>query len=313
MRLTDKGYTPLNGEKLPSDLVPKLLLKLYELFSDYYDPQRGKVLRRTLAACRLVCRHWSTIVTPKRSWFTIRVYGREWASCSWYRVRRPPSQLQDERTRDQEGDTGWFTRNYREYLMKSHPRFLPELTQNIVPWFYGRADNSYSNFHFCREDVNRSVIQSTLAACCLVSREWNKIFTPALYEEIFLGVKNPLLTQSLLHRTFRQLQPAHKALVKTMTIAPAEDGSTANLLSICFSMPNLRRLMLDFEKFDLSTLHPSFAQQLQSLSKWSTIRVVENYYDCVIVNWGSLLHYIDFTRRSKSASRRFGAGGFGSR
>ena len=305
IRLTDEDYTPLNGEKLPSKLIPKLLLKLYELFSDYYDPQRGKVLRRTLAACRLVCRQWSKIVAPKRSWFIIRVDGKEWASCSWYRVRRPPLQLQDGRRRDQESDTGPFTQSYSENLMKSHPKFLPELTQNILPGFYKREDNYHGYFRW--KDEEKSVIQSTLAACCLVSREWNRIFTPVLYEEIFLGVKNPLLTRSLLHRTFRQTHPAHKALVKTMTIAPAVDGSTANLLSICFSLPNLRKLILDFKRFDLSTLNPNFVQQLRSLSTLCTIQIQEDGHNVEIGGWESLPCYVDFMRRTKSASLGFHA------
>ena len=209
-RLTMQEYTPLNKEKLPSQLIPRLLLKLYELSPDYYDPQYVKGLHRTLAACRLVCREWSKIVIPKRSWFIIRVGYKEWASCSWYRVRRPPLQSQDGSRTNQESDTVWCAQNYREDLMKSHPKFLPELTENILPGFYKRADNSYGNFRW--KDEEKSVIQSTLSACCLVSSEWNRTFTPILYEDIYLGEKNPLLTQSLLHRTLRQTQPAHKAL-----------------------------------------------------------------------------------------------------
>ena len=195
--------------------------------------------------------------------------------------------------------------------MKSHPKFLPELTQNILPGFYKRADKSYVKFRW--KDEEKSVIQSTLAACCLVSREWNRIFTPILYGDIFFGGKKPLLTRSLLHRTLCQTQPTHKTLVKTMTIAPAEDGSTANLLSICFSMPNLRKLILDFDKFDLSTLNPNFVQQLRSLSTLCTIQMGEDGHNVRIGNWGSLPSYTNFTRHSKSTSRRFLASSTGSR
>ena len=191
--------------------------------------------------------------------------------------------------------------------MKSHPKFLPELTQNILPGFYKRSGTR------SWMDEEKSVIQNTLAACCLVSREWNKIFTPVLYGDIFLGKKKPLLTRSLLHRTFRQTQPAHKALVKTMTIAPAEDGSTANLLSICFSLPNLRKLILDFEIFDLSTLNPNFVQQLQSLPTSCTIQMGEDRRYVHIGHWGSLPSYIHFARRSKLAFHGFWANHSGSR
>ena len=185
--------------------------------------------------------------------------------------------------------------------MKSHPKFLPELIQNILPGFYRLQFSRSSHW----SDEKKQVIQRTLAACCLVSHEWNRIFTPILYGDIFLTGKKPLLTRSLLHRTFRQTQPAHKALVKTMRIAPAEDGSIANLLSICFMMPNLRKLILDFKKFDLSTLHPNVVQQLRSLSRPCTIQMGEDGHDVNIGGWESLPRYIGFTRRSKSTSWRF--------
>ena len=190
-------------------------------------------------------------------------------------------------------------------MTKSHPKFLPQLTQNLVPGFYKCLNKHPTYFRWNDED--KSIIQSTLAACCLVSHEWNRIFTPIFYGDIFLGKKKPLLTHSLLHRTFHKTQPTHKVLVKTMMIAPAEDGSTANLLSIGFSMPNLRKLILDFKNSNLFTLHCNFVQQLRSLSKWYTIQMEQGPYGFVDVDWGSLPRYIDFTRRSKSASCRFRA------
>ena len=191
--------------------------------------------------------------------------------------------------------------------MKSHPKFLPELTRNILPGFYKCWRTHYW------EDEKKSIIQSTLAACCLVSREWNRIFTPILYEDIFLGGKKPLLTRSLLHRTLRQTQSTHKTLVKAMTIAPAEDGSTANQLSICFSLPNLRKLILDFENFDLSTLNPNFVQQLRSLSRPCTIQMGEDGHAVNVGGWGSLPSYINFMRRTKSTSHRSWTSSSGSR
>ena len=189
--------------------------------------------------------------------------------------------------------------------MKSHPKFLPELTQNIIPGFYRCLKNYPSFFEWYDED--KSVIQSTLVACCLVSHEWNRTFTPVLYGDIFLGKKNSLLTRSLLHRTLQSTHPAHKALIKTITITPSEDGSTANLLSICFSMPNLRKLILRLWGFNLSSLHPNFVQQLRSLSTPCTIQSGEGDHYVDIDNWKSLSSYIDFVRRSKSASCRFRA------
>ena len=195
--------------------------------------------------------------------------------------------------------------------MKSHPKFLPELTRNIFPGLNRCAIQCYKSLRW--KDENKLISQNTLATYCLVSREWNRTFTPILYGDPFLGVKNPLLTQSRLHRIFRRTRPVHKALVKTMTIVPAEDGSTANLLSICFSMPNLRKLILDFKEYNLSTLHPSFVQHLRSLSKRCTLQIAEDGDDVDIGGWGSLLSYVDFTRRSRSTSCKFRPCSSGSR
>ena len=129
--------------------------------------------------------------------------------------------------------------------------------------------------------------------------------SPVLYGDILLGREKSLLTQSLLLCTLRKTQPTHKTLVKTMTIVPTEDGSIANLLSICFIMPNLRKLILDFERFDLSTLNPNVVQQLRSLSMPCTIQIGEDGHFVDIGGWGSLPSYIDFTRCSKLTSRGF--------
>ena len=244
-----------------------------------------------------------------QKWFTIRVGDEEWPSFSWYILQHPSLRLEERSGINQESDTGWCTRNYREDLMKSHPKFLPELTQDLLPGFYKCLNKGSSSFNWRDED--KLVIQSTLAACCLVSHEWNRIFTPILYGDIFLGEKKPLVTRSLLHRTFRHTQPAHKALVKTMAIVPAADGSTANLLSICFSMPNLRKLILQLWGFNLSALHPNVVQQLRSLSKPCTIKLREDGDYVNIDEWESLSSYINFVRRSKSASCRFWLGSSG--
>ena len=59
----------------------------------------------------------------------------------------------------------------------------------------------------------------------------------------------------------------------------------------------------DLLKDDIPTLHPNFVQQLRSLSKCCTIQMAEG--KVLDVDWGSLPSYIDFARRSKSASRTF--------
>ena len=159
-----------------------------------------------------------------------------------------------------------------------------------------------------------SVRQPTLAACCLVSHEWNRIFTPMLYENIILGGKKSLLTRSLLYRTFQRTKPTHKALVRTMTIELADDGSTANSLSICFGFPNLHKLIINIPtKVDPSTLHSNFAQTLQSLSRCCAIKMRGDLIDKEIgTQWQSLPTCINFIRRSRSIPCglfAFGSGG----
>ena len=78
-------------------------------------------------------------------------------------------------------------------------------------------------------------------------------------------------------------------------------------------MPNLRKLILDFKNFDLSTLNPNFVQHLRALSTRCTTQIGADVHSVDIGGWGSLPSYIDFMRRSKSTSRRFLASSIGGR
>ena len=300
---------PHAEERLPRKLIPQVLLRLYDVFSDD-DPQRGKVLRRTLAACRLVCRRWSKIVQSFRGGFIIHAYGKEWLSPSFpYCILRcTPLQLAGEGESNREVNPGWLPKDYTTALSKAHPNFLPDLMPNMIagismhmkkyPWSDGRKEE------------RGSVIQSTFSACCLVSREWNRIFTPILYENIFLGGKKSAHTRSLLHRTFKHTNPTYKTLVRTITIEPAKDGSTASSLSICFSFPNLHKVIIDLPDVDLATLHSNFAQNLQSLSRRCAVQMRGDFSidNDIITQWQSLPIWINFIRRSRSIPCGFDTG-----
>ena len=286
-------------ERYPKELIEKILLELCWSFSDY-DPQRGKVLRRTLAACRLVCKEWSVLVRSEDGRFIIQLrYDRKWwsPSFSWYMLRRTSPLLTDEGGSNQEGNAGWLPEDYTAALLKTRPKFLPDLVPNLIP------EILWSNYEWNRD---RSLAQSTLAAGCLVSHEWNRIFTPILYEHIHLGRNKSLLTRSLLHRTFQHTKPTHKALVRTMTIELAEDGSTANSLSICFcfNFPNLHKLIIDLPEVEVdpATLHSNFAQNLQSLSRCCAVQMGGDSDDEIITQWQSLPIWINFIRRSRLIS-----------
>ena len=80
------GSTPMfvnANELFPLELLAKIFLELYEAPSDH-DLKHGKVLHRTLAACRLVCRRWSKIVKPTSGRFIIRAYDKGCPSFSDY-------------------------------------------------------------------------------------------------------------------------------------------------------------------------------------------------------------------------------------
>ena len=201
---------------------------------------------------------------------------------------------------NQEDNAGWLPEDYTAALLKTRPKFLPDLMPNMISGISIRMEKpSWSDVYELKEEKG-SIIQSTLAACCLVSREWNKIFTPMLYENIILGGKKSLLTRSLLHRTFQHIKPTHKALVKTMTIELAQDGSTANSLSICFSLPNLHKLIINIPEVDPTTLHSNFAQNLQSLSRCCVVQMRGDSDNDIVTQWQSLPIWINFIRRSRS-------------
>ena len=291
-RRRDRKQKQRAEERLPRTLIPQLLLGLYELFPDH-EPQRGKVLYGTLAACRLVCRRWSKIVKSIRGGFIIQAHDKEWLSPSFpYYILQHTSPLLHHRG---ESHPKWFPENYTIALVDSHPKFLPELVRNLLLGLYLRDGFDWYE--------RNTVVQSTLAACCLVSHEWNRTFTPILYKDIVLGGNKSLLTRSLLRRTFHHTQPTNITLVKTMTIEPAHDGSTANLLSICFcfSFPNLHKLIIDLLGVDPTTLHSNFVQNLQSLSRCCAIQMRGDFIGKEIrTQWQSLPLWINFIRRSRS-------------
>ena len=262
--------------------------------------RRGRECRKSAAQQSGMCRRWRKIVRWFCGGFIIRACGKEWLNPSfpYYILRRTPLQLAGEGEPNREDNPGWLPENYTTTLSKAQPKFLPELMPNMIAQvsMHMKKDSWLGR----RKEEKGSVIQSTFSACCLVSREWNKIFTPILYENIVLRGKKSLLTRSLLHRTFQHTKPTHKALVRTMTIELAEDGSTATSLSICFSLPNLHKLIIDLKRVDPTTLHSNFAQNLQSLSRCCAVQMRGDSDNDINTRWQSLPIWINFIRRSRS-------------
>ena len=222
-------------------------------------------------------------------------------SLSYDTPQRSPTPLDG----GEKSDPGWpgLPKDYTTTLADSCPKYLPDLLPDTVLEL-----NRYTPSYGTYSDEGRSSRQCTLATWCLVSRQWNRILTPILYAEIFIGGKEPLLTQSLLHRTLRC---TNKSFVKTITIEPAGDGLTVGLLSVCFSMPNLRKVILGFERIYPAALHPNFAQTLRSLSKFCTVQMGRSYNDAITTKWESLPCWVGFIRRSQLTPCSFRVGSEG--
>ena len=133
--LPDDRYTPINGESFPFELIPKILLEIYDAFSEHY-PERGRALCRTLASCRLVCYRWSRIVKSTRNQFIIQANSQEWPapSFSYYLLRCTSLPLQDGSEMNQENDLGWFSESYAVTVLSLRPKFPPELILHMIPW-----------------------------------------------------------------------------------------------------------------------------------------------------------------------------------
>ena len=154
--------------------------------------------------------------------------------------------------------------------------FLPELVYYIPQGLYrkDRGDSCTQVYRWEWED--EWMVRRTLAAWCLVCHEWNKIFTPFLYRNIFLGGSIPIHTVSLLRRTLWHSQRPYQDLIQTMDVR-AEDGSTTSILLAALKCPNLRLLILS--ELNISRLHPKLSQHIRLLSKSCTIRMYAQWLE----------------------------------
>ena len=293
LQLAHERQKLIAQERLPRELIPKLLLKLCESPS-YYDPHHVVVLHKALAACCLVCHHWSQILWSYRGRFMMKAHGKVWQSptFSWYMLRHAPRVLRDV----EETNAGLLPENYTATLIASR-KFLPELATSLILWLTWGEDQSHT-------DLLTRI--ATLRSCCLVSREWNTVFTPLLYEVVHITRRK---SASLLRHIFKFTHPSHKRQVKTVIIEHAQDGSTANSLSLCFAMPNLQEVVFGFPsqvfEFDPAALHAKFAWHLNSLSRRCTIQMLENREGRVEITRRTLPRHLNLMRSSRSTTYNF--------
>ena len=189
--------------RFPLELLSNVLLELYTRCCEYdVQSKEGKIMRRTLAACCLVCRRWHKIITAIKSETTLPRYDAV-AHIQPLPHRTPlstpPSRLETGLLRRVNPE--WLPQNYTITLSNSHPKFLLELLPNMIQGVY---EQGWRQVLASRTSVgDMEEMQSTLAACCLVCHEWNRICTPILYGDIILPIykEGPGISQSLLHRT----------------------------------------------------------------------------------------------------------------
>lgn len=106
-------------------------------------------------------------------------------------------------------------------------KLLPEIVLEVVASAKTIKHRSGSYSEKC------AVLQSF----CLVTHEWNRVFTPFLYEEIDLD-DNISVTSSLLRRTLWRDRPTHKFLIKEIVIL-SSDGTVNSTCSSATPKPSL--------------------------------------------------------------------------
>ena len=188
--------------------------------------------------------------------------------------------------------SSWLPEGYTEALIGSREKFPAASIPFLIPGLQRKCVGPG-----VWVDEPETLYRATVANCCLVSREFNRIFTPVLYNHILLDGQETPLTSSLLLRTFQDKKRSH--MVYRMTIGLKADGSNASLLSLCFGMPNLCQLALRIDIPCLSTLHPNVAQYLRTLSRNCVIRVLGCCENSIRTNWELLPSWLSFIQCSK--------------
>ena len=141
-------------------------------------------------------------------------------------------------------------------------------------------------------------LQRTLASCCLVCWEWNRTFTPHLYQSIVFAddFSNSVHIISQLRRTLWHVQPKYTHIIKKITILTSEAAKACTWLSVLSKLPNLRELRIN--GFDHSQFHPKLAQHLRALSARCAIKLNPGVTD-VLVPRNSISRWFRFLRQAQ--------------
>ncbi|KAK7681426.1 hypothetical protein QCA50_015518 [Cerrena zonata] len=144
-----------------------------------------------------------------------------------------------------------------------HQVFLPELVPELV---FALAHCGGRNSSELKNDKENT--RYTFYSCCLVCHDWNRLFTPLLYERIFLYNDEKAL---LLCHTLWKLQPAHRNLVEDICILFDKISSHSSWTIVLTKLPNLKHVHIIH--LDIVYIHPRFSLITKLLLKHCQVSV----------------------------------------
>ena len=190
-----------------------------------------------------------------------------------------------------------ITKSRSPHHLWSDQKLLLGLFHSMIPSIRkGSRKSSAGNAYYWTYEPT-VLIQKTLASWSLVCHEWNRVFTPLLYQSIVVGKTGPSLTEERL----REVEPTHKALIRTIRVEAAEDVSPANVLfGLISGLPNLHELTLD--GLLLSKCHRRFPQLIHSLSRKCMVKLrYTQEHGGGRVRWEILPNWITSIQQSRVA------------
>ena len=142
-----------------------------------------------------------------------------------------------------------------------HQTFVSDLVWEIVevlryPLTWDEA--AFPSWDDYDSIYGQRITRKSLWSCCLVCREWNELFTPALYETIVIDNEK---MGTYLFQTLLRYRPTHKDLIHAIEVEC--HNSPHGWTPILVQLPNLRDLTM--HQFDLSRSHPRLSRLFRVL------------------------------------------------
>ena len=170
-------------------------------------------------------------------------------------------------------------------------RFPPELILEVIDYI---KDDS-----FLLENGFKSR-QDTLTSSCLVTREWNRLFTPFLYRNIVLDDNKSASSVRLLFRTLSHTGSLQRGLIQKVSLTLTPQPRESIWLLISLNLPNLLEVTLNC--FDYSNFYSTLPQYLRSLSKRCIVVLNPTRGGCMSIGPESICRWARFLRTSQPSS-----------